>query len=153
MMDPSVTAFWNQFRSEFPDAPAQPVASFYFCDNREDADICLQLVLDGQKRATAASVKELELCGDPIPQVGDLSIVTDFDGVPRAVIRTTSVELKRFGDVDENFARAEGEGDLTLEWWRDAHYAFFTRVLAGTKVKIDDDLLIACERFEVVMAD
>ncbi len=150
-MHPSVRKLWGQFRAGHPDAPEQPVASFHFCDNREDADICLQLVLAGQKRATAASVQEYEMCSDPLPQPGDLNVVTDFDGVAHAIIRTTSVEFKKFSEVGAEFARAEGEGDLTLEWWRDAHRAYFTRVLAGTDIKVDDDLMIACEHFELVM--
>ncbi|MEP5939212.1 MAG: ASCH domain-containing protein [Erythrobacter sp.] len=146
----SPASLWALYRSENSDAPEAPIASYHFCDNAEDAATCLQLVLDGQKRATACSLKELELCGDPVPQAGDLNVVTDFAGDAHAIIRTTSVELKKFSEVDAEFARAEGEGDLSLEWWRDAHRAYFTRVLAGTDIAVDDDLMIACERFEVV---
>ncbi|MFX6330650.1 ASCH domain-containing protein, partial [Acinetobacter baumannii] len=67
------------------------------------------------------------------------------------VIRTISVDIRRFADVDADFARTEGEGDLTLEWWRAAHRAYYERVLAGSGYTVDDDLLIACERFEVVL--
>lgn len=67
------------------------------------------------------------------------------------MIRTLSVEVRRFGDVDEDFARAEGEGDGSLAWWREAHEAYFTRVLAGSGYVVNDDLEIACEQFEVVL--
>lgn len=151
MTHPSVDALWDCYRAYNPDAPPEPADSFHFCDNREDADTCLRLVLEGKKRATAASVLEYERVGDPIPKPGDCSVVTDFDGVAKAVIRTTHVEIKRFADVDEEFARAEGEGDLTLEWWRKAHRAYFLRMLKDTPELVNDDLLIACEHFEVVM--
>ena len=124
--------------------------AYHFCDNAEDAATCLQLVLDGQKRATACSLAELELSGDPIPQAGDLNVATDFAGDAHAIIRTKSVEFRKFSEVDAQFAREEGEGDLTLEWWRDAHQAYFERVLADTDVVVDGDLMIACERFELV---
>ncbi len=146
----SAASLWALYRSQFPDAPDAPVATFHFCDNQKDAAICLQLVLDGQKRATAASLPEYELCGDPLPQPGDLNMVTDFAGGAHAIIRTTSVELRKFSEVDAQFARDEGEGDLSLEWWRKAHRAYFERVLADTDIVVDDDLMIACERFEVV---
>jgi uncharacterized protein YhfF len=65
---------------------------------------------------------------------------------------TYAVEIRRFAEVDEDFARAEGEGDGTLSWWRNAHRDYFTRVLAGSSYEVDDKLEIACERFELVFA-
>ena len=149
-MNASVIRLWDRYRAINRSAPVEVPASFHFCDNREDADICAALVVAGQKRATAPSVAELELAGDPIPQVGDYAIVTDWAGTAVAVIRTASVDIRRFGDVDEDFARAEGEGDLTLGWWRTAHQAYYESVLAGSGYVVDASLQIVCERFELV---
>ncbi|RYG96813.1 MAG: ASCH domain-containing protein [Alphaproteobacteria bacterium] len=150
-MTSSVTRLWDQYRAINPNAPADAPISFHFCDNQADADLCASLVATGQKRATAPSVAELELAGDPIPRVGDYAIVTDWRGNAIAVIQTVSVEIKKFGDIDEEFARSEGEGDLTLEWWRAAHQAYYENVLTGSKYRVDDDLEIACESFEVAL--
>ena len=150
-MTSSVTRLWDRYRAIHPDAPADVPISFHFCDNQVDADLCAHLVATGQKRATAPSVAELALAGDPIPRVGDYAIVTDWTGHAIAVTRTVSVEIKKFGEIDEEFARAEGEGDLTLEWWRAAHRAYYENVLTGSQYKVDDDLEIACESFEVVL--
>lgn len=150
-MNASVAQLWNRYRAINPDAPANVPISFHFCDNEKDADLCADLVARGIKRATAPSVAELELAGDPMPQVGDYAIVTDWTGNAVAVIRTTAVETKRFADVDADFARAEGEGDLTLKWWREAHHAYYSSVLAGTDYTVDDDLEVICERFDLVL--
>ena len=150
-MHSSVILLWERYRTINPAAPATLPTSFHFCDNREDADLCAELVGAARKRATATSLAELELNGDPLPQVGDYAIVTDWDGHARAVIRTTSVEIKRFGNIDATFAEKEGEGDLTLEWWRAAHEAYYRRVLDGSFYRIDDDLEIACEEFELII--
>jgi uncharacterized protein YhfF len=152
-MHPSVELLWSRYRAGHPAAPSAVPTSFHFCDNREDADLCAELVVAGRKRATAASVAELELSGDPVPRVGDYAIVTDWTGRAKAIIRTTSVEIKRFGDVHEDFARMEGEGDLSLQWWRTAHRAYFRRMLAGSDYRVDDELEIVCEKFELVLAD
>jgi len=150
-MHPSVGRLWTQYRAINSCAPAAVPVSFHFCDNPVEADLCAALVREGQKRATAPSVAELQRSGSPIPQVGDFAIVTDWVGVAVAVIRTTAVEIKRFADVDEAFARAEGEGDLTLEGWRRLHQAYYERVLAGSQSVVDAALEIVCERFEVVL--
>jgi len=149
-MHPSIGQLWASYRAVNADAPVEPPAAFHFCDNRQDADLCLALVLMGAKRATASSLAELRLAGVPTPQPGEFSIVTDWAGEARAIIRTCSVEITRFSEVDEEFARAEGEGDGTLAWWREAHRAYYERVLAGSGHLVDDDLEIACERFKLV---
>lgn len=150
-MHPSVSLLWQHYRQADPSAPVEVQAVYHFCDNQEDADVCAALVAAGQKCATASSLAELELAGLPLPEAGDLTVITDWNGEARAVVRTTSVDIRRFGDVDADFARAEGEGDLTLEWWRAAHRGYYERVLADSGYSVDDELLIACERFEVVL--
>lgn len=151
-MNSSAARLWDRYRAINPDAPVDAPSSFHFCDNQVDADLCAHLVAIGQKRATAPSVAELELAGDPMPRVGDYSIVTDWEGDAVAIIRTVSVETKRFGEIDEEFARSEGEGDLSLEWWRAAHQSYYENVLAGSQFTVDADLEIVCERFTIVLA-
>jgi uncharacterized protein YhfF len=104
------------------------------------------LVRDGPKRATAGLAAEHESEADPMPSVGDLSIILDGYSDPVCVIRTTEVEIRRFGDVDEAFAWEEGEGDRTLAWWRSAHIRFFERF----GVSVDEDTPILLERFEML---
>ena len=150
-MKPSARALWDTYRSQHPDAPLEPYETFHFCDNQEDADICADLVVRGIKRATAASVLELELGGMRQPVVGDVSVVTRWDGEAVAIIETTHIEIRRLDDVDEAFAAREGEGDGTLKWWREMHEAYYNRALAGSGFKVDGDLLIVCEHFERVL--
>lgn len=150
-MTPSARQLWDRYRALHPDAPDVPYETFHFCDNQEDADICAELVVRGIKRATAASVAELELAGLRQPVVGDVSVVTRWDGEAVAVIATSKVEIRRLDDVDEAFAQREGEGDKTLTWWRTAHEAYYRRVLADSGIAVDGDLLIVCEYFERVL--
>ena len=150
-MDPSVLALWRAYRAADPQAPEFPRAVFHFCDNEADADACASLVVEGKKRATATSLAELDHAGEALPKPGDLAVVTDWSGTAVAIIRTRSVEVRRFVDVDEAFAAEEGEGDLSLAWWQAAHEAYYRRVLTGTGTDFSLQLEIACERFEVVL--
>ena len=104
------------------------------------------LVRDGPKRATAGLLAEYEEEGEALPLPGDLSLILDGASAPVCVIRTTQVETRRFGDVDEAFAWDEGEGDRTLEWWRKAHMWFF----AEQGIDVDDDTMMVLERFELL---
>jgi len=104
------------------------------------------LVRDGPKRATAAREDDFARDGEPIPEPGDHSVILDGEGHPICIIRTTSVEIRPFGQVDAQFAWDEGEGDRTLEWWRAAHIRYFASV--GTPV--DDATPVCLERFAKV---
>ena len=106
------------------------------------------LVRDGPKRATAGLLADFEEGREstPMPTPGDLSVILDGAGTPVCVIRTTSVEVRRFGDVDEAFAWDEGEGDRTLAWWRRAHIWFFEQQGAH----VDYDTPVVLERFELL---
>jgi uncharacterized protein YhfF len=44
----------------------------------------------------------------------------------------------------------EGEGDLSLEYWRKAHWRFFTREAITEGYEVSDDMLLSCERFRVL---
>ena len=104
------------------------------------------LVRDGPKRATAGLAAEYEVENEPLPEIGDLSVILDGQGAPVCVIRTTAMEIRKFGDVDEAFAWDEGEGDRSLEWWRRAHLRFFEH----RGIHVDQETLMVLERFELL---
>ena len=111
-----------------------------FGDTPQLQDELAALVCSGRKVASCGAVNR-----DSAPQVGMLSLIEDSRGRPRCVIETLRVETRRFADVDEDFARAEGEGDLSLAYWRDAHRAYFER-----NGGFHPDMMLWCETFCVV---
>ncbi len=125
-------------------------SAWHFCDNRADADQLAELVVAGRKRATAGALWSYEAESEPLPEPGDFSVITDWAGAPRCVIRTVSVEVVAFDAVSEEFASAEGEGDGSLAFWREAHRAAFAREFAGTGRSPQPDMPVVCERFAVV---
>lgn len=131
-------------------AATMPPPAWAFGDNPTLADELLELVLAGTKTATATSLTELEADGDRLPEVGDLSIVLDGSGEPRALIRTTEVHVTTFDQVTEEQAHAEGEDDRTLASWRREHERYFRRVLEPLGTAFSQDLPIVLETFEVL---
>lgn len=148
----AVEELWEAFVEARPDlaGPDTVYAAWHFCDNQTDADELVELVLAGRKRATAGALWPYELEDEPLPRPGDLSVITDWSGAARCVIRTTTVEVVPFDQVSADSAAAEGEGDLSLDFWREAHRAAFSRELAGAERSPAPDMPVVCERFEVV---
>jgi uncharacterized protein YhfF len=150
----SCAELWGAFLAS--DSPAAQSAagaaytSWQFGMGAEQADRLLDYVLSGVKRATAGSLWTYEHDGDQIPVPGDFSIILDGRGAGRCVVLTTSVEVVAFDRVDATFAYDEGEGDRSLTYWRDVHWAYFTRELAAFGRTPAPDMPLVCERFEVV---
>ena len=107
-------------------------------------------MLRGEKVATASLLWEYGTSGKRRPQTGDLSVVTDWQGSPLCVIETSGVDVRVFEDVDADFAAAEGEGDLSLEYWRGAHWSYFGRVCKQLARERSPKMPVVCERFRVV---
>jgi uncharacterized protein YhfF len=124
--------------------------SFYFGDSEELASSLAALVLSGTKRATTGSLWSFEVRNKRPPVPGDLSVVTDWNGTPLSVIETEWVEVVPFDHVTPEFAAAEGEGDGSLAFWRDAHRRYFTRECARAGREFSEDMPVVCERFRLV---
>ena len=124
--------------------PYAGAVKFSFGDSPELADELLALVLAGRKTATCGALRDFG-GAEPVPEVGRRDVVLDGLGRPAAVIETTSVEHKRFDEVDAEFARLEGEGDLSYGYWRSAHEAYFER-----NGGYSPDMILVCERFRLV---
>jgi len=129
-------------------ASAVPPPAWSFGDSPRLADELLALVLAGRKTATSSSLAEYQDGGEPLPRVGELSILLDGAGRPRAMIRTTHVDTVRFDQVSAEFAAAEGEDDRSLASWRREHERYFRRVLGDDR--FDDTMPVVCERFELL---
>ncbi|MBQ1062673.1 ASCH domain-containing protein [Micromonospora sp. C41] len=107
------------------------------------------LVLSGVKTATAGLVQEYDDENEELEYVGERLVLVDDNDRFVAVIEVTGVEVVRFADVPWDFARAEGEGDRSIEEWREGHGAYWAR--QGTPVT--DDTRIVCLRFRVVSTE
>ena len=109
----------------------------------------LDLVLKGQKKATASSVLGYQIEGEEIPKEGNLSVITDWDGNPRCVIKTTRVRIIPYKDITFDIAKLEGEDD-TLESWRKNHEKFFTEEGKDLGYKFSEEMEVIFEEFEVI---
>ncbi len=115
-----------------------------------DTDVLTGLVLAGKKTATCSPLVLFELKEEPLPQSGEYSVILDAEGEARCVIRTTKVYAVPFSKVTAEQAAREGEGDLSLAYWRDVHRMFFTKRLKLFGLEFDEDMEVLFEEFEKV---
>ena len=107
----------------------------------------VDLVVNGNKRATAGLLAEYEEEHEPLEHVGERLAIVDDDGRHVATVAVTKVVVSRFADVPDEFALAEAEGDLNAADFRESHRRFWSSV--GTPVT--DDTLVVQLYFDVVV--
>lgn len=86
----------------------------------------VDLVVNGNKRATAGLLSEYEFEGEELETVGEREVILDNNDQAVAIVEITKVEVLPFGLVPDEFALAEAEGDLNAEDFRDSHKKFWT---------------------------
>ena len=116
----------------------------------EYGDHVTQLAIDRVKRATAHLAMDFERNGVPRRQEGDYWVILWESFKPACVLEIVKVEERPFRDVDEAFAAREGEGDGSLEYWRNCHEEYFKLQLADWGEPWSEDLTVVLESFELV---
>ena len=121
-----------------------------FMDGGRGCDRLASLVRANIKTATSSLLATFELDGEKVPEVGDYSIVLDSEEEHLFIIKDTKVEIKKFSEVDSEFAYKEGEGDQSLDYWRRVHREYFTKVCESYDLEFSEDMDVVCEEFEIV---
>ena len=121
-----------------------------FGDSPELSEALIALVIAGKKTASTGTLEGWAAAGAKLPNPGEHEIPLSWDSRPLCILETTQLEVIPFCDVTAEFAAMEGEGDLSLEWWRAAHERYFRR--EGERLGYDFrvDMPVVCQRFKVV---
>lgn len=117
---------------------------FAFGDGRALCCDLLARVRRGAKTATCGALRDYGPGGEALPQVGRRDVALDWDGRPALVIETVEVSVRRFDEVDADFALAEGEDD-SLAGWQEGHRRYIERN-GGWSPGME----LVCERFRLV---
>lgn len=153
MTDESVNAYWQQFLATLP--PDSPYHSKSYVaegwgDGPAMADELSALIVQGLKTATCSALWEWQAERNPIPEAGLITIALDGRAQPLCIVETVEITIRKYNEVDSDFAHDEGEGDLSLTYWREAHKNYFSRVLPKIGKESSEDMPLVCERFRVI---
>ncbi len=143
--------FWSSYIETLIEKPeGRPVIEAGIAGNDEIADELLALHLSGKKRAGSGLVKDYKLSGEELPKVGNYWIILNSAREAKCIVKTMEVEFHRFDQVPERIAIAEGEGDLSLEHWQQAHVQFFTPFLEDWKISDLNQETVVTEFYKLV---
>jgi len=130
--------------------PSGPVRADGYGDSAELSRELLSLIRTGRKRAGTGLLWGYEHDGEHIAKAGDIEIVLDHLREPALVTRIISSEVVPYCKVTAEYAAIEGEGDGSLEYWRKAHWAFFSRECKRIGREPTEFMPVICNIFEVL---
>jgi uncharacterized protein YhfF len=153
MTKETIEGYWQTFLLSLPnDSPYH--TKTYIAEGWGDspalADELGALIVQGIKTATCSALWEWQAEGNPIPEEGYITVALDARGEPLCVVETVEISIRKYNEVDADFAREEGEGDLSLKYWREAHRNYFSRVLLKIGKDFSEDMPLVCEQFRVI---
>jgi uncharacterized protein YhfF len=92
----------------------------------------------------------MEMNGESLPRVGDIEVVLDYRNEPALVTRIVHVSVVPYAEVAAEYAAIEGEGDGSLDYWRRAHWAFFSRECQRIGREPVERMPVVCSIFELL---
>ena len=87
-------------------------------------DKLADLVRKGVKTATCSSYDLYLRENEPLPKAGDYSVILNSNREAVCIVKTIKVYVTAFDQVTAEHAYKEGEGDKSLEYWREVHVDF-----------------------------
>lgn len=114
------------------------------------ADQLADLVLRGERTATASAYELYKLENEPLPQVGTFDVILDSRDRAVCIIEITKVSVLPFNEVSAEHAFKEGEGDKSLAYWQQVHETFFTECLAEAGLEFSQETGVVLEEFRKV---
>ncbi|MBU3107342.1 ASCH domain-containing protein [Clostridium gasigenes] len=146
----NVQEIWNEYINKYNEEKNKTYESWHFASDEKNANELAELVVKGEKTATASGLCFYEIENEELPKVGSLSIVLDWDGNAKCIIKIAKFYTTPFNEVTEEHAFKEGEGDRTLAYWKLVHERVFSEGLNIYGKVFDESMMVVCEEFEVV---
>jgi uncharacterized protein YhfF len=144
--------YWQKYLVTIPNAnrPIDPTIEGSYAGNVDCTDKLLELYLTGKKTAGSSLAEDFISNGEPIPKVGNYWILLDSKNQPSCILRTERVVLNKFTAVPPEISVAEGEGDLTLEYWQKSHQKYFSPFLQDFGITDINEAIIVTEFFALI---
>jgi uncharacterized protein YhfF len=142
--------YWEAYVRTLPMEMIGPIVRAEYAGSPEISAGLLNLYLEGKKSAGSSVLEDFLSVGDPVPQVGDYWILLKGGGEPGCILRTDKIILHKFNDVPVEVAVAEGEGDLSLNYWRRVHSQLWEPQIANWGLAKMEDATVLTEFFSLV---
>lgn len=151
-LKPEELAFWQRYAHSIggKESLRDAVVSAGYAGNPQITNQLLALYRSGKKTAGSSLVEDFLSAGDPLPQAGNYWICLNSEGTPSCILETHKIATNKFQDIPAAIAEAEGEGDLSVEYWKRVHADLYATSLKAWGVFDLDEATVITEFFRIV---
>lgn len=115
-----------------------------------EAELLADLVLRGEKTATASACDLYTLEAESLPQEGTFDVILDSQNQAVCIVEITKVSVQPFNQVSAQHAFKEGEGNKSLAYWRQVHEDCFAEWLREAGLTFTPESKVVLEEFRKV---
>lgn len=154
-IDISVTKMWESYIKSNPEFKNDEMPdSWFFHNNKKDADRLAKLTLEGKKKASSGMYYWYEEANADLPKIGTKHIITDFNGKAQTIIQIKKVDTIPFKQISKEYAEMDmGTNIEPLKKWKKAHWDFFKNTMSESGKKPTQEMLVVCETFETIWTE
>lgn len=149
-MNQDVEEFLAAARAAVPPHLIGAVKVRTFGSSAAMADVIIDLIAAGEKTGTFALAAEFDAAPEQAPAVGDLYVVTRFQGPAVLLYRITAIERVPFEGINHDHVQVEGPSARTVEVWRKIHWDYWGGLLRARGREPDMQMPVIFQRFEVL---
>ena len=149
-MTPAVERFIADARAALPNESIGAFKVRTYGGSETMSNIIVPLILQGQKTGTFAMAAEYEQDPAFAPQVGDLYVVTWFDGRPALLYRITVVEQVPFEGINHEHVQVEGPNARQVDIWRKIHWDYWGGMLRQRGLEPSMQMAVVFSRFQLL---
>ena len=136
--------------------PQEPIPSqiervWHIGGNEATADIVVDLVKQGEKTGTFQLPDVYTTRPQSAqPLVGNYGILTDYNGLPKVMLKTIATRDVRYGDITEADVQIDGPAMRDLKAWQDVHWPHFSNLLSQVGKTMSEDITVTVEDWAIV---
>lgn len=142
--------FWEVFLEETGTAPTTAVSRYtYFGTSEEETVIVLEQLLSGEKTAIAHCIPDYLTTRQPMPRIGDYTMVTDFYGNPCCILKAVDVTIAPMPEIPEALMQADVP-QITRQAWLEQKQAEYRALSARGGFHFHEEIPVLMEQVQVV---
>lgn len=149
-MDDIYSDFWSVFLEETNTAPTAVVSRYtYFGQSEAETVTALEQLLSGEKTAISHCIPDYLVKKQPLPRIGDYTMVTDFYGNPCCILKAVDVLISPLPEVPELWMQREHPG-ISRDAWLQEKYAEYKSLAARGSFHANTENPVLLEQVQVV---
>ncbi len=149
-MDDIYSDFWEVFLAETETEQTAMVSRYtYFGHSEEESVAVLEQLLSGEKTAISHCIPDYLTKKQPMPRIGDYTMVTDFYGNPCCILKAVDVLIAPLPEVPEHWMQREHPG-VTREAWLSEKHGEYEALAARGGFHANEENPVLLEQVQVV---